>query len=43
MPKKFAVPTKTSLILYGRHAVIAALNNSERKIIKLLCTAENAP
>lgn len=42
MPKKFAVPTKTSLILYGRHAVIAALNNSERKIIKLLCTAENA-
>ncbi len=43
MPKKFAVPTKTSLILYGRHAVTAALNNSERKIIKLLCTAENAP
>ena len=44
MSKKFSATTpKTSLILYGRHAVTAALNNPERKIIKLLCTTENAP
>lgn len=44
MSKKFNNNTapKSSLILYGRHAVTAAINNSERKIIKLLCTKENA-
>ena len=30
------------LILYGRHAVLAALQNPERKIRKLMCTADNA-
>ena len=30
------------LILYGRHAVMSALENPERKIHKLVCTAENA-
>lgn len=37
MSKKFSVPTaaKTPLILYGRHAVTAALANPERKIAKL--------
>ena len=43
MSKKFNNTTpKSSLILYGRHAVTAAVNNPERKIIKLLCTKENA-
>lgn len=31
-----------NLILYGKHAVFSALQNPERKIIKLMCTAENA-
>ena len=30
------------LVLYGRHAVISALNNPNRKISKLVCTPENA-
>lgn len=30
------------LILYGRHAVFAALNNPARKVKKVLCTTENA-
>lgn len=34
--------TADNLILYGRHAVFAALNNPVRKIKKLLCTFENA-
>ena len=32
---------KHNLILYGRHAVIAAIKNPRRKISKLLCTKEN--
>lgn len=38
-------PAKTGsqgLVLYGRHAVVSALNNPNRKISKLVCTAENA-
>lgn len=34
--------SKSSLILYGRHAVFAALSNPKRQITKILCTAENA-
>lgn len=34
--------TKQSLILYGRHAVLAALQNPKRQIFKILCTKENA-
>ena len=30
------------LILYGRHAVLAALKNKKRQIHKILCTKENA-
>ena len=30
------------LVLYGRHAVMSALNNPNRKISKLVCTPENA-
>lgn len=33
---------KQQLILYGRHAVLAALKNPQRHIFKLLCTKENA-
>ncbi|MBQ9235614.1 MAG: 23S rRNA (guanosine(2251)-2'-O)-methyltransferase RlmB [Alphaproteobacteria bacterium] len=33
--------TNSELIIYGRHAVLAALSNPKRKISKLLCTAEN--
>lgn len=32
---------KQPLIIYGRHAVMAALNNPQRKISKLLCTKDN--
>ncbi|MCQ2741451.1 MAG: 23S rRNA (guanosine(2251)-2'-O)-methyltransferase RlmB, partial [Alphaproteobacteria bacterium] len=34
--------TKQPLIIYGRHAVLAALTNPKRKIEKLLCTKETA-
>ncbi len=33
---------KNQLIIYGRHAVLAALANPKRQISKLLCTKENA-
>ena len=33
---------KSSLILYGRHAVLEALQNPLRKCSKILCTKENA-
>ncbi len=33
--------SKNNLILYGRHAVLAAIKNPRRKISKLLCTKEN--
>ena len=33
---------KSSLILYGRHAVLEALQNQKRKCSKILCTKENA-
>lgn len=33
--------SKNNLILYGRHAVLAAIKNPNRKISKLLCTKEN--
>lgn len=35
-------PSKSSLILYGRHPVTAALNNEKRNITKILCTADTA-
>ncbi len=44
MSKKFTKPEKpqkSQLILYGRHAVFAALSNPKREISKLLCTKEN--
>ena len=34
--------SKQQLILYGRHAVLAALKNPARHIEKILCTKENA-
>ena len=34
-------PSKDQLIIYGRHAVISALKNPNRKIKKLLITNEN--
>lgn len=45
MPKKFKSAPDTNrqqLILYGRHAVLSAIVNPNRKLIKLLCTKENA-
>ena len=47
MKKKFVrhdglKSNSAGLVLYGRHAVMAALENPERKIHKLVCTAENA-
>ena len=35
------VNTKDQLIIYGRHAVISALKNPNRNILKLVITAEN--
>lgn len=32
---------KNQVIIYGRHAVAAALQNSERKIVKVVCLREN--
>ena len=34
--------SKQALVLYGRHAVLAALKNPARHIEKILCTKENA-
>ena len=47
MNKKFAKSGKQNqtsgkLVLFGRHAVMAALDNPKRKIQKLVCTPENA-
>ena len=47
MKKKFVrhdiqKSTSTGLVLYGRHAVMSALENPNRKIKKLVCTSENA-
>lgn len=42
MNKKFMGDTlKQSLIVYGRHAVLAALANPKRRIEKVLCTKDN--
>lgn len=38
----FNLSAKAPLIIYGRHAVISALQNPLRKISKILCTKENA-
>lgn len=46
MPKNFnrnvSTPSHSPVILYGRHAVVAAVQNPRRKISKILCTKENA-
>lgn len=45
MSKKFKSAPDTNhqqLILYGRHAVLSAIANPNRKLAKLLCTKENA-
>lgn len=39
--KNTDVNPKSSVIVYGRHAVAAALQNPKRQIIRLWCTAEN--
>ncbi len=39
--KRFSI-SKSSVILYGRHAVISALQNPKRHIEQLICTPENA-
>ena len=42
MNKKFLTePVRQSLIMYGRHAVMAALANPKRHIEKIWCTKEN--
>ena len=42
--RNYSAPSSSrgQLILYGRHAVLSALQNPQRKIFKLLCTKENA-
>lgn len=40
--KPFSDNNKQQLVLYGRHAVLAALKNPKRQKFKLLCTKENA-
>lgn len=40
--KQASTPAKQPLIIYGRHAVLAALANPRRQIDKLLCTKEAA-
>lgn len=45
MSKNFKPASETNrqqLIIYGRHAVLAALANPARQISKILCTKENA-
>ena len=42
LSKNTPSPSKQALILYGRHAVLAALKNPSRHIEKILCTKENA-
>lgn len=45
MAKKFSnthSSGKAPLIIYGRHAVMSALQNPQRKISKILCTKDNA-
>lgn len=45
MSKNFKTSNENNhqqLILYGRHAVLSALSNPNRKLTKLLCTKENA-
>lgn len=43
MSKKFTSQpsSKSSLILYGRHPIMAAMANPNRKINKILCTKDN--
>jgi len=33
--------SKNTVVIYGRHAVMAALENSQRQIIRLMCCKEN--
>ncbi len=39
--KGFKKNTSNIVVLYGRHAVFAALENQKRQIIQLICTPEN--
>ncbi len=39
--KKEKIQSPDSVLLYGRHAVISALQNPQRKISKIMCTQEN--